>query len=63
MRKLCDEYGTLLIADEVQTGLGRSGSMWAIEALGAQPDMLITGKGLAGGLYPIGCVVMTQERG
>jgi acetylornithine/succinyldiaminopimelate/putrescine aminotransferase len=63
VRKLCDKAGTLLIADEVQTGLGRSGSMWAIEALGAQPDMLITGKGLAGGLYPIGCVVMSRSAG
>jgi putrescine aminotransferase len=62
-RKLCDCSGTLLIADEVQTGLGRSGSMWAIEALGGNPDMLITGKGLAGGLYPIGCVVMTRSAG
>lgn len=62
-RKLCDSSGTLLIADEVQTGLGRSGSMWAIEALGGNPDMLITGKGLAGGLYPIGCVVMTRSAG
>lgn len=63
VRKLCDEYGTLLIADEVQTGLGRSGCMWAVEALGVNPDMLITGKGLAGGLYPIGCVVMTRAVG
>ena len=37
--------------------------MWAIEALGVNPDMLITGKGLAGGLYPIGCVVMTKSAG
>jgi acetylornithine/succinyldiaminopimelate/putrescine aminotransferase len=63
VRRLCDEYGMLLIADEVQTGLGRSGCMWAVEALGVQPDMLITGKGLAGGLYPIGCVVMTKTVG
>lgn len=63
VRRLCDEYGTLLIADEVQTGLGRSGRTWAVEALGVQPDMLITGKGLAGGLYPIGCVVMTRAVG
>jgi len=63
VRKLCDDYGTLLIADEVQTGLGRSGSMWAIEKFGAQPDMLITGKGIAGGLYPMGCLVMTREVG
>jgi acetylornithine/succinyldiaminopimelate/putrescine aminotransferase len=63
VRKLCDDSGTLLIADEVQTGLGRSGSMWAVEALGVQPDMLITGKGLAGGLYPVGCVVMSKAVG
>jgi acetylornithine/succinyldiaminopimelate/putrescine aminotransferase len=62
-RRLCDEHGALLIADEVQTGLGRSGKMWAIEALGARPDMLVTGKGLAGGLYPVGCVVMTKQVG
>ena len=62
-RKLCEEYGTLLIADEVQTGLGRTGKMWAVEAFGVQPDMLITGKGLAGGLYPVGCVVMTKRVG
>jgi len=62
VRKLCDDYGTLLIADEVQTGLGRSGSMWAIEKFGAQPDMLITGKGIAGGLYPMGCLVMLGDR-
>ncbi len=63
VRKLCDDYGTLLIADEVQTGLGRSGSMWAIEKFGTQPDMLVTGKGIAGGLYPMGCLVMTREVG
>jgi acetylornithine/succinyldiaminopimelate/putrescine aminotransferase len=62
-RRLCDDYGTLLVADEVQTGLGRSGSTWAIETFGVQPDMLVTGKGLGGGLYPIGCVVMTREVG
>ena len=63
VRTLCDETGTLLIADEVQTGLGRSGCLWAVEALNVQPDMLIIGKGLAGGLYPIGCVVMTRDVG
>jgi len=47
----------------VQTGLGRSGSLWAIEAFGVVPDMLVTGKGLAGGLYPIGAVVMSRKAG
>jgi putrescine aminotransferase len=63
VRKLCDDTGTLFVADEVQTGLGRSGKMWAVESLGVQPDMLITGKGLAGGLYPIGCLVMSKDVG
>lgn len=63
VRRLCDEFGTLFIADEVQTGLGRSGHMWAVEALNVQPDMLITGKGLAGGLYPMSAVVMTKAVG
>ncbi len=63
VRALCDRYETLLIADEVQTGLGRTGELWAVEAFGIQPDMLISGKGLGGGLYPIGVVVMTRQVG
>jgi acetylornithine/succinyldiaminopimelate/putrescine aminotransferase len=63
VRSLCDRYESLLVADEVQTGLGRTGQLWAVEAFGVQPDMLITGKGLGGGLYPIGAVVMTREVG
>jgi acetylornithine/succinyldiaminopimelate/putrescine aminotransferase len=62
-RKICDRHGTLLLADEVQTGLGRSGELWAIEKLGCVPDMLTTGKGLGGGLYPIGAVVMSKKVG
>ena len=61
LRTLCDHYGTLLILDEVQSGLGRSGKMWAIEnwydpgltGSKAEPDILVTGKGLSGGIYPI----------
>jgi len=63
VRSLCDRYETLLVADEVQTGLGRTGQLWAVETFGVQPDMLISGKGLGGGLYPIGVVVMTREVG
>jgi putrescine aminotransferase len=63
VRALCDRTDTLLIADEVQTGLGRSGSLWACEAFGVEPDLLITGKGLAGGLYPMAAVVMTRRAG
>ncbi len=63
LRALCDRSGTLLVADEVQTGLGRSGRLWAVEAFGVEPDMLISGKGLGGGLYPIGVVVMSRRVG
>ena len=63
VRALCDRYETLLIADEVQTGLGRSGHLWAVEGFGVEPDLLISGKGLGGGLYPVGVVVMTREVG
>lgn len=63
IRALCDRFETLLIADEVQTGLGRTGSLWASEAFGIEPDILITGKGLAGGLYPVSAVVMTRRAG
>ena len=63
IRTLCDRFETLLIADEVQTGLGRTGRLWASEAYGIEPDILITGKGLGGGLYPVGAAVMTRRVG
>lgn len=53
LRALCDEHGILLVADEVQSGMGRTGTMWAIELADVQPDILITAKGLASGL-PLG---------
>jgi acetylornithine/succinyldiaminopimelate/putrescine aminotransferase len=53
LRWLCDEQGALLILDEVQTGLGRTGRLWALEHFGVVPDMLITGKGTSAGVYPI----------
>jgi acetylornithine/succinyldiaminopimelate/putrescine aminotransferase len=58
VRTLCDRYGALYIADEVQTGLGRSGPMWAVERFGVEPDVLVTGKGLSGGVYPIAAAVI-----
>ncbi len=63
VRELCDRYGTLLLVDEVQTGLGRSGRPWAIEHYDASPDMMITGKGLGGGLYPIGALLLSKQVG
>lgn len=63
VKALCEKYGTLYIADEVQTGLGRTGHLWGVEAWGVEPDILVTGKGLSGGLYPISAIVMTRAVG
>ncbi|CAL9134352.1 acetylornithine aminotransferase, mitochondrial-like [Musa acuminata AAA Group] len=60
LRTACDEAGALLVFDEVQCGLGRTGHLWAHEAFGVMPDMMTLAKPLAGGL-PIG-VVLTTER-
>ena len=53
LRALCDRHGILLVADEVQSGMGRTGRMWAIEHSGVRPDILISAKGIASGL-PLG---------
>ncbi len=52
-KQLCERYDALYIADEVQTGLMRTGEMWGITKHGIEPDILVTGKGLSGGMYPI----------
>ena len=57
VRQICDRYGARMIADEVQTGLGRTGHLWAVEHEGVVPDYLCAAKGLGGGLVPIGAVV------
>lgn len=56
IRALCDRTGAVLIVDEIQCGMGRSGTLWASEQLGITPDLLLTAKSLAGGL-PLGAVV------
>jgi putrescine aminotransferase len=61
VKALCEEHGSLYLADEVQTGLGRTGSLWAVEAHGVEPDVLITGKGLSGGLYPMAAAVLSER--
>ena len=60
IRELCNEKDMLLILDEVQTGLGRSGKLWAFEHYEVVPDMVVIGKGLSGGLYPITATVMRR---
>jgi acetylornithine/succinyldiaminopimelate/putrescine aminotransferase len=52
-KELCERYDALYIADEVQTGLMRTGEMWGITKHGIEPDIMVTGKGLSGGMYPI----------
>jgi acetylornithine/succinyldiaminopimelate/putrescine aminotransferase len=61
LRALCDQHGALLIVDEVQSGLGRTGRVWAIEHWDVEPDILVTGKGLSGGLYPIAATCYRPE--
>jgi 4-aminobutyrate aminotransferase len=67
LRRLCDKYGILLIVDEVQSGMGRTGKWWAIEHWGVEPDIVVSAKGIASGL-PLGaCIaresVMTWPKG
>lgn len=60
VRKLCDQHGALLILDEVQTGLGRTGRLFACEHSGVTPDLLTLAKALGGGVMPIGAIVGTK---
>ena len=59
LRKICDETGILLILDEVQVGMGRTGKLWGYENLGIEPDIFTSAKGLAGGI-PIGAMACKQ---
>jgi len=61
VRRLCDERGAVMILDEVQTGLGRTGTLWYHQQEGVVPDVVVTGKGLSGGVYPISATLMTAE--
>ncbi len=60
LRALCDEHGILLVCDEVQTGMGRTGKMWAFEHAGIVPDVMCVAKALANGM-PIGAIVTRRE--
>lgn len=61
LRRRCDEVGAMLVFDEVQTGLGRTGRLFAFEHAGVVPDILVLGKALGGGL-PIGAFISSRER-
>ena len=60
LRALCDEHGILLVCDEVQTGVGRTGKMWACDHYGVEPDVLLSAKGIASGM-PIGAIVAKES--
>src|SRR5579872_5484402 len=59
-KRLCEQHGALYIADEVQTGLMRTGELWAITKHGIAPDILVTGKGISGGMYPVSAVLVSE---
>ena len=63
VKRLCERYGALYIADEVQTGLMRTGDMWGISRYGVVPDIMVIGKGITGGMYPISCCVTNPRAG
>jgi acetylornithine/succinyldiaminopimelate/putrescine aminotransferase len=61
VRRLCSAHGALLILDEIQSGLGRTGRLWGFEHFDLVPDMVVLGKGLSGGLYPISVTVLRRD--
>lgn len=61
VRELCDQYGAMLILDEIQSGMGRTGKMWACDWDGVTPDLMAVGKGFGGGVMPIGAVIGTLK--
>ena len=61
VREICDRHGTLLICDEVQTGLGRTGKMWGCDWSGVSPDLMTIAKALSGGCVPIGAIIGTPR--
>ena len=61
VRHLCDEFGALMVVDEVATGIGRTGRMWAVDHAGVTPDLMTCGKGLTGGYLPLSAVLAREE--
>jgi 4-aminobutyrate aminotransferase len=60
LREICDRHGILLVADEIQSGAGRTGTMWAIEQWGVEPDILLSAKGVASGM-PLGALIARAD--
>src|SRR5699024_3945221 len=63
VKELCERYGAFYIADEVQTGLSRTGKLWGFEYYGIEPDILVTAKRLSGGIYPIAATIVNERAG
>jgi len=63
VKALCEKYDVLYIADEVQTGFMRTGELWGITKYGVTPDIMVIGKGVTGGMYPISCCVVNERAG
>ncbi|HEX6579904.1 MAG TPA: acetyl ornithine aminotransferase family protein [Actinomycetota bacterium] len=61
LRELCDRHGIMLVCDEVQSGMGRTGKMWAVEHFDVEPDILLAGKGIASGM-PLGAMIARDDR-
>lgn len=61
VRELCDRFGVAMVVDEIQTGLGRTGRLFACEEDGVSPDLLLLSKALGGGLFPLGACLASEE--
>jgi len=61
VREICNRHGALLILDEVQAGLGRTGKLWGIDHWGVVPDIMVLGKGMSGGVYPLSAVCYRER--
>lgn len=60
LRELCDKHGILLVVDEIQSGMGRTGKLWAVEHYGVEPDIVCSAKGIASGL-PLGAIIAKAD--